>query len=104
MNPHIPQPPVVNPVTQEQLAAEPVPAAGSQQELAPAVDGQGQEVLVPVSQTLPAQQQQASDDLPLTASPGRRNCFTKDEPHTKKGMCSKTYSCMIPYKYLDSLM
>jgi len=103
-NPHIPQPPVANPVTQEQLAAEPVPAAGSQQELAPALDGQGQEVLVPVSQTLPAQQQQDSDDLPPTASPGRGNCFPEDEPRTQNGTCSKAYSCMIPYIYLDSLM
>jgi hypothetical protein len=68
-HPHILEPPVASPVTQQQLAAEPLSTVGSQQ--------------------------QNGDDLPPIHSPARDNCFPKDENCTELGTCSVAYSCIL---------
>jgi hypothetical protein len=55
--------------SQEQLAAEPLSMAGSQQ--------------------------QNDDDLPPIHSPTRDNYFPEDETYTELGTCSMAYSCIL---------
>ena len=68
--PHFPQPPVANPVTQQQLAA-----------------------LTAGSGHLP------SHDLLPTLSPARDNFFLEDEGGPEFGTCSNAYSCVLLYIY-----
>ena len=72
--PHIPELPVANPNTQQQLPAEQVSVAGSQQKI--------------------------GHHLQPTFSPARDNFFLKVERDTKFGKCFNSYSCMLLYIYI----
>ena len=69
--PHVPQPPVANPVTQEQFTADPVSTAGFQH--------------------------LTNHDHPPTFSPARDNFFLKDEGGAELGTCSQACSYMLLY-------
>jgi hypothetical protein len=68
-HPHILEQPAASPVTQQQLAAEPLSMAGSQQ--------------------------QNGDDLPPIHSPTREHYFPEDENCTELGTCYVAYSCIL---------
>ena len=100
----IQEPPVANPVTQQQFAQEPASRASSRQQLAQSgavVENTGQEhtVLVLAETGSPSQTRlaQTGDDLSPTLSPAKDNSSPENDSYIEKGTFARlAYSFMLP--------